>query len=108
LVCPNDPISCQVFGWPQAHPDISGQKAKQKKMFQIFSKKFTFNFFSVRLLDLDNGRAEPSCGGGLLQKIPLIIYKLIGNERIVRKVLCYTATGCIFFRERAKLQQNIK
>jgi hypothetical protein len=44
-------------------------------MFQIFSKKFTFNFFSVRLLDLDNGGAEPGCGGGLLQKIPLIIYK---------------------------------
>jgi hypothetical protein len=51
------------------------KKAKQKKMFQIFSNKFTFNFFSVRLLDLDNGGAEPGCGGGLLQKIPLIIYK---------------------------------
>ena len=66
-------------------------------------EKFIFKLCSVCLLDLDNGRAEPSCGDGLLQKTPLNIYKLIGNERIVREVLC-TATAVHIFASK----KNVK
>ncbi len=72
-------------------------------------EKFIFKLCSVCLLDLDNGRAEPSCGDGLLQKTPLNIYKLIGNERMVREVLCYTATAVYLLRKKMlKVSTNEK
>jgi hypothetical protein len=68
------------------------KKGKAKEdVFSFFLSLFLI--FSVRLLDLDNGRAEPGCGGGLLQKIPLIFSTSLGNERTGREVLCYRATG---------------